>query len=724
MNNEPQRELITSFTMFPSPTALEKIEHADLSWPEFVASVIDAPEYPKKEQCPLISMAEYGDVRTANGCLRHGGNVIRIFGVEVDYDAAPDSRGNCLSISEAAARLQKARITAVLHTSGRHTAEKPRWRALLPLAEPALPEQKGRFLARVNSILCGLIATESADISRSYFIGRVKGVPYETAETTGRCIDEAIDLEELPLRATTPGAGAARTGNYKPTTDEQYLQAFADGAGRYEAMLKMSSRWAARGLPQDDIESNLHDAFDRLGDGSSTNADGVDLRTRIKPLAESAVRKFGDPRAQPIWVPVDDEIPPDGDAPAWLEYVNNTSAPDEHVEASHIETCLAQMRADLDAPADAVDRAQPPAPIVEGLLFACGSNLAAAGGTGKSTLALCEAVHIVGGGRLYGCEVIKQRPCVFVVAEDGVDYSRYMLGRVLADAVAQGAISERLASMAKAGIRFIGWPREKFGPIAVVGRDGSATPAPIFEALGELLQPIDPARVTLDPLSLLTPNEDAGNSVDAIVSSTIHRLAQTLGAHVEAIDHVAKAVARGGIIDQFAARGSSAKTDNARMARVLTRIAAGDSPPEMPPALQPETIAAGDALRLDCTKLNYARRPPTVWLRRRGHWFDALPSVRAEDAAIARADEERRRLDADVDCLAQTVRDQRARGEYPTTRTLEDFGVLAPDGQRMARARLRTAITRATSNRALREAALPDHLRVGQRRTYLEVVTP
>ena len=39
MNNEPQRELIASFTMFPSPTALEKIEHADLSWPEFVASV-------------------------------------------------------------------------------------------------------------------------------------------------------------------------------------------------------------------------------------------------------------------------------------------------------------------------------------------------------------------------------------------------------------------------------------------------------------------------------------------------------------------------------------------------------------------------------------------------------------------------------------------------------------------------------------------------------------
>jgi RecA-family ATPase len=389
---------------------------------------------------------------------------------------------------------------------------------------------------------------------------------------------------------------------------------------------------------------------------------------------------------------------------------------------SQRERILARMQTDLERRPERLQQAEPPASIVHGYFFACGSNLAAGGSTGKTTLRLCEAVQILGGGRLYGYDVVKQRPAIFLVGEDGLGYYDFLLSRVLADGVALGAISQRHADTAAAGIHFIHWPREDFGPIAHIDRDGSAAPSDAFAALVDALRPYDPSIVALDPLSLFTPSEDAGNTIDAIVSSMIHRLAQTLEAHVEAIDHVAKAVHRGGVIDQFSARGSSAKTDNARMARSLTRITPGDIPSNMPPGLTPEIVAAGDALRLDVTKMNYARRPPTVWLRRRGYWIDALPRVSAEDSAAARLADERRRREADVAAVVEAVRAARARGEYPTARAVEDNGVVSADGERLPRSRLRVAITSATKGGQLRTVALPPELRAGQRREFMEVV--
>ena len=185
--------------------------------------------------------------------------------------------------------------------------------------------------------------------------------------------------------------------------------------------------------------------------------------------------------------------------------------------------------------------------------------------------------------------------------------------------------------------------------------------------------------------------------------------------------NVAKAVARGGIVDQYSARGSSAKSDNARTARVLTRIVPGEIRAGMPPQLTPEIVAAGDALRLDVVKLNYSRRPPPVWLHRRGCWIDALPGASAEDVASARSGEDRRRRDADAAAVIAAILVQRGRGGYPTGRSLDDQGVLDASGERMPRARLRTAISTATASGHVRVVPLPVDLQRGQRRDYLDV---
>jgi hypothetical protein len=85
------------------------------------------------------------------------------------------------------------------------------------------------------------------------------------------------------------GTSDPKTGR-DTRSNQELLQCFERGEGRYEAMLKLTSRWAARGMAYDDIVAALGELLDK---GSSLNADGIDLRSRIEPMASSAVRKFG-----------------------------------------------------------------------------------------------------------------------------------------------------------------------------------------------------------------------------------------------------------------------------------------------------------------------------------------------------------------------------------------------------------------------------------------------
>jgi hypothetical protein len=274
-----QGPLIT-YTVFKSVNAREKTEYADLPWIELVRTIANPAAHIAKTSCPLLSLCEYGDEPNSSGALRYGENVKRVYGVELDYD------GEEVSLEEGHARMQAAGLTGVLYTSASYTDGAPRWRALLPLSEPAAPMQRAMFVARANRALGGIASRESFTLSQSYYFGQVRGAKYKWLESHGRCIDQAVDLEPLYFKGqnTDPKTGRDTRSN------QQLLEAFARGDGRYEAMLKLSSRWAARGMGYDDIVSTMNDLFDK---GSSLNADGIDLRSRIEPMAASAVRKYG-----------------------------------------------------------------------------------------------------------------------------------------------------------------------------------------------------------------------------------------------------------------------------------------------------------------------------------------------------------------------------------------------------------------------------------------------
>lgn len=296
-------EVLVSYTLFPDVWPKEKAERFDIEWDDFLGRLTKAPTAIDKAHCQLISLCEYGGILSPGAkqpILRHAANVLRVFGAELDYDE------EIMPIEEAAERLQQANIMAALYTSPSYTREKPRWRALFPFAEAATPDKRGEFLGRANRVLGGVASRESFTLSQSFYVGRVRGAEYVVLQSSGRCVDEASDLE--PLYPPSYGSEAVRD----TTTDADLRAAFDRGEDRYQAMLKLSSRWAARGMAADDIEQSL---LDMLGNGSH-NADGIDLKTRARPMAHSAVRKFGETRpaaTEPI--PAERIIPPEPDLP-------------------------------------------------------------------------------------------------------------------------------------------------------------------------------------------------------------------------------------------------------------------------------------------------------------------------------------------------------------------------------------------------------------------------
>jgi hypothetical protein len=119
----------------------------------------------------------------------------------------------------------------------------------------------------------------------------VRGADYTVIETRGRAIDLAADIEPLYHVSSTSSGESTRD----ETTDEELRAAFARGENRYQTMLKLSSRWAARGMAVDDIVAALNALLDTCPNGT-VNADGINLRGRVCHFAETAVQKFGESR--------------------------------------------------------------------------------------------------------------------------------------------------------------------------------------------------------------------------------------------------------------------------------------------------------------------------------------------------------------------------------------------------------------------------------------------
>lgn len=165
-----------------------------------------------KDLLPWLKCARFGNIRSDKNSLRHDANVIVITGVEGDYDAKPVN-GAVISLNEAINRVANAGLRAILYTSPSYSEDLQKWRVLCPLSQEYPPEERDRYMARIDGIFDGAFSTESWALSQSYYFGKTGDNPSHRAVLLdGLCIDEADYLD-----ATAIG----RPQNPRPDTDRR-----------------------------------------------------------------------------------------------------------------------------------------------------------------------------------------------------------------------------------------------------------------------------------------------------------------------------------------------------------------------------------------------------------------------------------------------------------------------------------------------------------------------
>jgi hypothetical protein len=194
-----------NYTIFPSRAALTKSEWFVDSIDE-LAGMIRSKTGSSKLALPWIKLARFSGIPNPHAAnseypsLRYDLAMVEIFGVEGDYDAGR------MTIDEAAGLLSG--IECLLYTTPSSTPEKPRWRVLAPTSRPYPPDERARFLARINGRLGGELAGESFTRCQAYVFGQVEGAaPITVIVNHGFRVDQFEGAPELYKNgSTTPPA--------------------------------------------------------------------------------------------------------------------------------------------------------------------------------------------------------------------------------------------------------------------------------------------------------------------------------------------------------------------------------------------------------------------------------------------------------------------------------------------------------------------------------------
>lgn len=345
----------------------------------------------------------------------------------------------------------------------------------------------------------------------------------------------------------------------------------------------------------------------------------------------------------------------------------------------------------------------PPESIVHGYLPARTVGVkVGAGGGGKSTLDLFEAVHIALGRPLYGLEVMRPGPVLILTAEDAREIALWRLYRLAEDMQLSRPEREHIAEhihiedATRYPCRFVD-----------VDQGGRLVRTAVLDELAEEYAEAKLSAIFADPQNAFGPGERFVNDGEAELMRAGAVLSARLNCAVRFVHHVGKGNARAGITDQYAGRGGSAGADNARFVHILAAHLSDGDGYTAPRRCSPEDMAEGRLLRLHIAKLSHGKRPAApIWLLRKGFTFEHLKPDAADPEEI-----ERDRLRA----LWHFVGEEGKRHVRHTRRSLEDRrGDLG-----LTRDELRGLVHVGLERRHLVELALEDDERRGQRKTYL-----
>jgi hypothetical protein len=168
------------------------------TYAEFIERLKMAGSYPDKASCPLLKMTTFGNKRNKSGAMRSNDNTVALFGIEGDYDCGVITSVQAIDL------LERAQIRALVYPSPSSTAACPKWRVICPLATQHTPNDRAKFVGRLNGVLGGVLDECSFNESQAFYFGATPGNDYSVLVSfddpdDGTCIDNLLELDQTAI---------------------------------------------------------------------------------------------------------------------------------------------------------------------------------------------------------------------------------------------------------------------------------------------------------------------------------------------------------------------------------------------------------------------------------------------------------------------------------------------------------------------------------------------
>jgi RecA-family ATPase len=268
-----------------------------------------------------------------------------------------------------------------------------------------------------------------------------------------------------------------------------------------------------------------------------------------------------------------------------------------------------------------------PRVIVEDYLYADLRNLIAAGGTGKTTLLLHEAVCGALARPIWGHAVPEPFTTVFVTKEDSRNVLAGRLREIMEGLALTPAERDTVYS------RCIVIDLSGFGYRLAKVVAGSVEPnTKDLAILLDHCRPVRPDRLVFDPLVSFTVGESRVNEGEqGVVDAARYLMGEIPGMAVEIVHHTGKANARLKATDQYAGRNGSALPDGSRMVTVMTKCSEEEFLDATGCRLSKVDRQIG--LRLSMPKMSYAEPPDDIFIIRQGLRFWSVQALPGDERA-------------------------------------------------------------------------------------------
>lgn len=239
----------------------------------------------------------------------------------------------------------------------------------------------------------------------------------------------------------------------------------------------------------------------------------------------------------------------------------------------------------------------------------------AAGGTGKTTLALYEAVQLALGRQLWGKTPKQKGRTVIVTRED----SRQILVARLREITKAHGLSEADVSEVLNNVVIVDLTSENFR-LSLIAGDMVAPNLGAIDGLVDALGDFAPDWIIFDPLVSFGVGESRVNDAEQGLIESFRIIRNRLDCCTEGIHHTGKGNARSKSDDQYSGRGGSALADGSRMIAVLNPL----NPCEWAQATGQALNADSSGLVMALPKLSYCKPQEPIFIKRSGYQFEMV----------------------------------------------------------------------------------------------------